>query len=331
MSDISITDILLQSYDMIENDHMDEVYKLLAETTGNHPEWVDQRFQAELKLLTKLMENRLALNEFGFLRSISLAYRYCESVYAQAGIIAEEEAGSIGELLPERDTIWWCWLQGFDNAPALVQCCYRSLEKLGKKIIILDENNIHDYVALPEYIEEKYRDGLIGKAHYADLVRLELLTKLGGTWIDSTAFITGIEQFGRILDDEDLFMYRSGNVSEYIIFDNWLMQAKRKSAIFEATKKMLYSFWGEEDKVKHYFLFHVMMSIACKRYNDEYTKIPAFSNEPAHILQYELERPFSEKRWEQITRMSDVHKLTYKIENKDHKGSFLEYILSKGV
>ena len=328
---IDIADIILQAYEMIENDHMDEVYKLLAEVTNEHPESVDKRFQAELKLLMKLMENRIALKEFGFLRSIALAYRYCENEYAGAATLSEEEKAACLGLLPEGDTIWWCWLQGYDNAPEIVKCCYRSLDKLGKKCVILDEANIRYYVTLPDYIEEKYKAGLIGKAHYADLVRLELLTTLGGTWIDSTTYISGTAQFGRLLDDEELFMYRSGNVSEYIIFDNWLMLAKKKSMILEATKKMLYSLWQQENKIRHYFQFHVMMSIACKLYPEEYGSIPAYSNEPAHILQYELEKPFDEKRWKQIVAMSDVHKLTYKIDKQNNEGNYLDYILKQGA
>ncbi len=326
----NITKLLLQAYDLIEQDKQEEAYQLLMRETQEHPEWVDARFQAELRLLTRQMENRMALNEFGFLRSISLAYRLCETDYSQVGLSVKEQS-DIGNILPERDTIWWSWLQGLENAPEIVQCCYRSLEKLGKKIVILDENTMADYVRLPEYIEAKYRDGKIGKAHYADLVRLELLTTYGGCWIDATTFISGTKQILPVLENEDLFLYRSGNVSEYIIFDNWFMLAKRKSAILEATKQMLFAFWKKEDKVSHYYIFHLMMSIACKQYTQEYEQIPVFSNEPAHILQYELGKASLEKRWEQILAMSDVHKLTYKLEDTKQDGTFLGDILTGKV
>lgn len=26
--------------------------------------------------------------------------------------------------------IWWCWLQGYDNAPEIVKACYNSLKKI---------------------------------------------------------------------------------------------------------------------------------------------------------------------------------------------------------
>ncbi len=328
MSVDSVAELLLRAYDLIEQDKQDEVYKVLSKAAQEHPEWVDARFQAELKLLTRQMENRMALNEFGFLRSISLAYRLCEADYSSVGLTVRDRDDT-GKILPEHDTVWWSWLQGLERAPEIVKCCYRSLGKLGKKIIILDEDNITDYVKLPDHIVEKYRAGLIGKAHYSDLVRLELLTTLGGCWIDATTYISGTDQILPLLNDEELFMYRSGNVSEYIIFDNWFILAKKKSAILEATKRMLYAFWEKEDKVSHYFICHLMMTMACRQYPEEYKSIPAYSNEPAHILQYELGKTFSAKRMAQIKAMSDVHKLTYKLDDiKDTDGTFLGQILN---
>ena len=58
----------------------------------------------------------------------------------------------------------------------------------GKEFVVLDKTNISDYVRLPEYIEKKWKAGIIGNAQYSDLVRNELLIKYGGYWIDSTVF-----------------------------------------------------------------------------------------------------------------------------------------------
>ena len=50
--------------------------------------------------------------------------------------LAEDPEGS----LPEPDVIWWCWLQGFDQAPPIVKCCYASLEKLDRQIFIITKD-----------------------------------------------------------------------------------------------------------------------------------------------------------------------------------------------
>lgn len=76
--------------------------------------------------------------------------------------------------------VWVCWLQGIDNAPELVKTCFASLCKYLKdrEIVLLTNENIHDYVQLPVFIEEKHKRGIIPVAQYTDLLRLELLSSM---------------------------------------------------------------------------------------------------------------------------------------------------------
>ena len=112
------------------------------------------------------------------------------------------------EKVKNSDTIWMCWLQGMEKAPLLVQRCYESIQKNipGKKIILLDESNIFEYISLPDDIVEKWKKGIIGAAHFTDLVRLQLLITHGGYWIDATVLCTDGKLF-QCLDKEPLFMY----------------------------------------------------------------------------------------------------------------------------
>lgn len=84
-------------------------------------------------------------------------------------------------------------MQGMENAPALVQKCYESLKinLKDREIILITAQNRKEYAILPDYIEEKYRKGIITHTHFSDLLRVELLCKYGGTWIDSTVYCSG--------------------------------------------------------------------------------------------------------------------------------------------
>ena len=331
-----IAEMLKQITSLIEKDRLAEASACLQEIASKHPEWVDDRFQAELGLIMKQMEYKLALKDFSNLRALALVYRYLEMNYAkvldeymQNEMALKDVAKPVGELL-DADTIWWCWLQGLENAPDIVKACYRSvhsLEKFGKRVVVLDSENLFEYVSLPMYVVNKYQQSMIGMAHFADLVRLELLTTRGGTWIDATTWLSGTERLLPMLE-ENMFFYRSGNVSEYLIFDNWFMHARKQSRILEATKRLLYAYWQQENEAKHYFIFQLFMTLACKKYPEEYASIPRFSNEPCHVLQYELGNPYSERRWAQILGMSDVHKLTYRLEEAaDRSGTMLDKVL----
>ncbi len=321
-----ISDMIMQAADLIEKNCSEDACRIIAQCVDQHPEWADERMKAEIHLLMKQMEYKAALKDYAFLRQLSVAFEYAKAYYAEKAVLSEAELAD-DNYLPEKDTIWWCWLQGLEQAPEIVRRCYASLKQLGRKVIILDSKNYRDYIRLPEYIEDKVKKGMIGRAHYADLLRLELLTQKGGTWMDATVWISGTEQILPVLEEEKLFMYRAGNVSEHIIFDNWMIHAAKKSRILLATRKMLLSYWEKEDSMREYFMMHLMMTLACQVYRDEYENIPLFSNEPAHVLQNDLFHKYEEKRWKQILRMSDVHKLTYKFAGQSIEGTFLEHIL----
>ena len=89
--------------------------------------------------------------------------------------------------------VWVCWFQGMEHAPEIVRICHTSLRRYitDREIIVLTDDNISQYVTFPEHIRMKYQKGLIPMAHYSDLLRLEVLTRYGGTWIDSTVLCTG--------------------------------------------------------------------------------------------------------------------------------------------
>ena len=54
-----------------------------------------------------------------------------------------------------------------------------------------------------------------------------------------------------------------------------------------------------------------------------------FSNVPPHISQFEILEKFSEKRWEEICKQSEIHKLTQKVKVNDNiKDSYYNYILN---
>ena len=105
--------------------------------------------------------------------------------------------------------IWWCWLQGIENAPSIVKACFNSLMREfkgssvqevqgasdGYDIKVIDSENWKEYVNLPEHIIKKWEKKQIPPALFSDLLRLELLIKYGGTWIDSTVLCTGFKEF----------------------------------------------------------------------------------------------------------------------------------------
>jgi mannosyltransferase OCH1-like enzyme len=81
--------------------------------------------------------------------------------------------------------IFILWFQGFEQAPEIVKKCLNSWIYYNPdwKIIQLNESNLHEWVDINEWKKE----GML-LCHLSDMIRIFLLEKYGGVWVDSTLF-----------------------------------------------------------------------------------------------------------------------------------------------
>lgn len=237
------------------------------------------------------------------------------------------------KLEPSNYTIWVCWLQGFETAPDLVKVCVERIKQQLNKynIVLLDESNYKDYVTLPDYIVTKYNCGVISRAHFSDILRIWLLNKWGGVWIDSTVYCT-VNELPSYVTSNSLFVYSSFTLSR--IGDNkissWMLAAKPHNKIISATKILLEEYWKRYDYLLDYYLLHLLFSISADYFMDDWDKLPKYHNLNPHILQYEFSDQYCEERMKEIERFADFHKLTYRLENKCNKpGTYYDVLINK--
>lgn len=232
------------------------------------------------------------------------------------------------------DTIWICWFQGMDNAPDLVKKCYQSVVENNpdKKVIVITEKNISDYVTFPEYIVTKWKHGVITHTHMTDLLRLELLITYGGLWLDATVLCTGTAPeyfFG-----SDLFFFQTlkpGRDGHASYISSWLMEAKTNNKILMATRELCYEYWKTNNTMWDYFLLHDFMSIVLEKYEEDWKKIIPRDNATPHILLLRLFDKYDEKTWAVIKSQTQFHKLTYKFgeEKQKEQGTYYRVLLGE--
>jgi len=215
--------------------------------------------------------------------------------------------------------IWFCWLQGYENAPDLVKACYNSLKinMPDYEIIFLTEKNINNYVEFPEHINKKYKNGNINRVQLSDLLRISLLCKHGGLWIDSTVLCTS-PNFIKTISKEPLFVYKQFDLIRQdiqpIVASSWLIYAESNNEICLLTQKLLFEYWKKYDYAIDYFIFHFFFAMATEKYRDMWDNIPAFNNINPHVMQFELNHKFSKERWNQLKEYSSFHKLNNHFE-----------------
>lgn len=229
--------------------------------------------------------------------------------------------------------LWIFWWQGIDSAPDLVKVCYKSIIENLKDwdIILITENNYKDYVSFPDFILEKLSNGQITLTHFSDLLRLELLIKYGGLWLDATVLCTSSNIPKSILES-DLFVYQAqkpGADGRAVVMSSWCMYAKTNNKILMATRNLLYKYWEKNTKMDDYFLLHQFFSIVCNYYPDEARKIPPFCNSTPHILLLHLFDEYDKNYWSDLKNMTCFHKLSYKLDlnNKKSNSTYYDEIL----
>ena len=229
--------------------------------------------------------------------------------------------------------VWIFWWQGEEAMPPLVRKCYESVKKNMKdwEIILITEKNYLQYADFPTYILEKLQKG-ITLTHFSDLLRLELLIKHGGLWLDATVLCTNGEIPMSILSS-DLFVYRTqkpGADGKAITMSSWLMWAKTNHRILMATQAMLYAYWKKNNKLNEYFLLHHFMTITMDFYKEDASKIPPFCNSIPHILLLHLFDQYDEQYWNDLKQKTCFHKLSYKLEENKckEKGTYYDKIIN---
>ncbi|ARN72875.1 capsular polysaccharide synthesis protein [Oceanicoccus sagamiensis] len=133
--------------------------------------------------------------------------------------------------------IWFLWLQGYDEAPKLVQRCFESWQYHNPdwELTFLTEDNMADYIDLGLPAEKMAK---LTRPLISDLVRLKLLAEHGGVWVDSTCICKQPldHWLGQYLDS-GFFVFHQHDKER--ILTSWFMASEPGNAL---TSKMYHGF-----------------------------------------------------------------------------------------
>lgn len=263
---------------------------------------------------------------------------------------------------PLPKTIWFLWLQGIDNAPPVVKRCHETWVRHnpGWNIILLDEGNIAEHINI--------RPRQVSKQAFSDILRISLLAKHGGVWVDATCFCmqplddwlpryftTGFFAFNRPAPDR--------------MISSWFIAAGKYNFIANAYQKTVEAYWDDNPalkpvkswvtrffndylqnqdtqlwfsalatkvlKVYPYFWFHFLFEHLYKRdinFKEVWDDTPKFSAEMPNRfkLTASLFEPLNaDLKTEIDNKIAPLYKLTWKFElGMDKPGTVMDYFLN---
>lgn len=248
------------------------------------------------------------------------------------------KAPSEAPALPAGDsarTVWTLWLQGMDQAPAIVQACVSSMQRqLSAAVEVLDLESVLQRISLPAYILDKWRAGKIRPAHFADICRVELLYEYGGVWADSTAFFTA--DLPKWLWEAPFFVYGAGHSlhGSYAFIQNCFIRAQKGSLLLAAWREAIFQYWKQENSAVDYFVHQLLFKWAVQHtpgVAQAYADMPQLEQEPTHLLWFQKGAlPYDKAQVQAICSQALFQKTEYKsaLAKNPPAGSVAEWILN---
>ncbi len=249
--------------------------------------------------------------------------------------------------------IWMLWHQGIDAAPLVVKNCYRSwVDKNPEwKVVLLEASTLNDYFDVSTVVGEGRDD--IPLAALSDIIRINLLARFGGVWVDATCFCsTPLDDWLPAMMPSGFFAY-TGHRKDTIM-SSWFLAARKENYLVEQLTERVNRYWRENRfptksrlwlysrvkkllnanawitrfwfsypvrrwlRIKPYFWFHYLFALLVeedKRAAEIWQESGRLSGEPPHILQQQgLLDPVSEVARRDIdAQLNAVYKLNWKL------------------
>lgn len=217
--------------------------------------------------------------------------RYLENEYAD--IIRKykslDSISSNPNQIADNSPIWVLWLQGEDCMPEIVRKCVNSIRRNAQKhpVHLLSKDNISDYVDdcfdFKRVNEGNYK---ISRTHYSDLLRMQLLSKYGGLWIDSTVYMS--KPMPKFHSSIFTISHNGGGKRHVLngsMWSAWLWGGAKDAIFPRFAYEMFTAYWGKENHLIDYYLIDYLAAVAFRN----------FSNFQKEVLSLPKENPYPNK------------------------------------
>lgn len=216
-----------------------------------------------------------------------------------------------------QNNIWVLWLQGEGNMPELVKVCLESIKQNAgdHKVVVLSNSNLYEYIQLPERITILYQDGIISNAHYSDIIRMTLLSRYGGIWIDATILLTS--NLDSIISNTNLYTIKNKTQGNNVSDRRWtgfFIATEPMNPLPVIVDRIFMRYWEKENVLIDYFLIDYAIDLAYKYNATVKEQIDSITenNPQIYDLLPLLPQKYDANEFEALTKDTSVFKLSWK-------------------
>ncbi len=219
----------------------------------------------------------------------------------------------------EASIIWMYWNDPA-TIPKMVKSCMSLIERNsnGCKVVLVTEKTVSKYLQLDGIIWRKYKEGKISRTHFSDIVRIALLYKYGGVWMDCTLLLT--RPLPRIVTDSDFYTNKLLEKDTVNVcagrWSTFFLACHKGNLMMRATLDVFTEYWKRYDDIAVYvwmdYVFNLLYDTipSIRRMIDA---VPA-NNPNIWTLQTRIGEPFSADQFQAI--FNDNTRFMYKLSYK---------------
>lgn len=217
--------------------------------------------------------------------------------------------------------IWVCWFQGIENAPKIVKRCVQSIEQCKEdyQVVLIKSDNFQEYVDIPPIILDKWQRGIIDNTHLSDILRIHLLARYGGVWIDSTCLM--LSPIPKYILDSDFFIFHSHGEFEYTLIQSCFIRCRKNNYIMRKWMAAIDNYWTQESIRINYFLLHLIFVALLQtdeKFMKEFNNVPVVNDKEMHFILEKMMRgnEYSDELISTAREKCFIQKLTYKFPSQ---------------
>lgn len=213
--------------------------------------------------------------------------------------------------------IWFFWWQGEDNMPEVVKLCYQSVLKYcnDSDVVLITKDNLTNYVSIPEIILAKVGNGKFSIAAFSDYIRLSLLSKYGGVWLDSTILLTA--PLKKEHDNLDFFSisYGEPSMSYHICMGKWMVSVLGvgSNTAIRFCQELFEDYFLKEDCHLTYLLIDCVIALAYELFPNFKLAVDSVKVENTNVGELDSKLQSSSTiDFPELLENQGIHKLSYK-------------------
>ncbi len=239
-------------------------------------------------------------------------------------------------------TIWTCWFQGVDQQPAIVRKCIASWKRVhgAQRVVVIDDQ--HPIARELETFLKTQIPDFFQRVHitteytgYSNILRLYVLSKYGGIWVDATVMCTRhVDEYIPI--GEKFFIHRKCATGLENFIATWFIVARHPHHyVIDTWLDRVIEYWRVHDTNPGYFWVQPLYRDLCESdaiFSRHHAECATVTDElPCTLMTLGYETLYNARMHRQAlvraVRHSPMMKLTYKTQLKPENRAFVRTVI----